>query len=883
TAYTVANAALPKAGGALTGAVTTNSTFDGRNVSVDGTKLDTIATSANNYVLPYAISESATANTIVKRQGNGYIFGNYINMTANDVSSGVTKVMVETGNDNYMRHGSAAAVRTFINVENGATADQSAAEILTAIKTVDGTGSGLDADTLDGVHLNRLANTKSYGTGNITYGTTDQWYSLIADFSESESPITLYLKSDAHSSCVAVISRGYLHNNVANINILASNYTQNGGYPGVSGIRVFKATSGVYKIQVRLSFTNASVTSFGLKCKVVGGNGSYDLPTFETSLAVDTTGGSAVGTAYTNQSSNASSFSTVPYVQNNAIWHTGTLTTTNKANYDTAVTVANAALPKAGGTMTGALVGTTATFIANAAAGTNALNILGLTNGNGAGITFSDNGSPGASASGQNGYMYYYHGDGQSYGSGNTFVLSSSETTTTILADGKLMYKEGIYSKPSSGTGAGTRKDANWDTAYGWGNHALAGYTNDQTAAEILAALKTVDVNGTAGVNAGTVDGFTASSAATASTVAVRDSSADIKARLFRSEYASTNSTTNYIMTQVATGTGDNYIRPSTPAQIRAGLGIEAGATADQTAAQILTAIKTVDGAGSGLDADLLDGVSSASFLRSDTADDSYRISQAGHGVPVNNLGSPSLSEMALHDEQFNNKTEFYPIANLKFYTSTDGSTWTEYTSFSDTNKRKFLGGDASSGIVIPNGTAHFRIELINNGSYVFLNSLYMYWSSNSHNTTVKIRKQRGDGVWSQHTNSANTVSSWPGHLYLPFTSIAFHPSTTSTGHHRTVHFDFQPTWSTGSYSTYDINLSKFQVWGGYPAGKRNVYGTDENKNVTFPEVLAATGGNSTNWNTAYTVANAALPKAGGALTGAVTTNSTFDGRNVSV
>ena len=35
---------------------------------------------------------------------------------------------------------------------------------------------------------------------------------------------------------------------------------------------------------------------------------------------------------------------------------------------------------------------------------------------------------------------------------------------------------------------------------------------------------------------------------------------------------------------------------------------IETSATADQTAAQILTAIKTVDGASSGLDADLLDG-----------------------------------------------------------------------------------------------------------------------------------------------------------------------------------------------------------------------------------------------------------------------------------
>jgi len=59
--------------------------------------------------------------------------------------------MVETGNDNYIRHGSAGAIRTFINVENGATADQSASEILNLLKTVDGSGSGLDADTLDGV------------------------------------------------------------------------------------------------------------------------------------------------------------------------------------------------------------------------------------------------------------------------------------------------------------------------------------------------------------------------------------------------------------------------------------------------------------------------------------------------------------------------------------------------------------------------------------------------------------------------------------------------------------------------------------------------------------------------------------------------------------
>jgi hypothetical protein len=117
---TKADAALPKAGGAMTGAITTNSTFDGRDVATDGAKLDGIAANANNYSFPYTVSAAASNSTVVQRNGSGYIFANYINTTANDVTSGVTKVMVETGNDNYIRHGSAAAVRSFLNVADGA-------------------------------------------------------------------------------------------------------------------------------------------------------------------------------------------------------------------------------------------------------------------------------------------------------------------------------------------------------------------------------------------------------------------------------------------------------------------------------------------------------------------------------------------------------------------------------------------------------------------------------------------------------------------------------------------------------------------------------------------------------------------------------------------
>jgi hypothetical protein len=553
---------------------------------------------------------------------------------------------------------------------------------------------------------------------------------------------------------------------------------------------------------------------------------------------------------------------------------------TGVADASTAQTTANAALPKAGGTMTGGLT------IDYAAGTTNPLlSLFNDTNGGGAKINFSDQSTPS-----QNGTLMYVHSDGASYGTGNAFVFSGTETSMNVVALGNLVYRDGIYKTPSSGTGAGTRKDANWDTAYGWGDHGLS--AQDKTDIGNLSGTNTGDQNLSTYAPLASPT-FTGSPRSVTPTTVSNDTSVATTAYVKAQGYSTTAGTLTSVAMTVPTGLSvsgtpittsgtlalvfaSGYSIPTNTgqsnwntaygwgdhglsAQDKTDIGNLSGTnTGDQTAAEILTAIKTVDGSGSGLDADLLDGINSTSFLRGDVSDDFYRLSQAGHGVPVNNLGSPSLSEMALHEEQFNNKTAFYDISKLKFYTSTDGATWTEYTSFSDTDKRKFLGGDASSGIYIPNATVHFRIELINDGNYVFLNSLYMYWSSNSHSTTVKVRKQTGAGVWSQHTSSTSSVSSWPGHLYLPFNSIAFHPSTTSTGHHRTVHFDFQPTWSTGAYSTYNINLSKFQVWGGYPAGKRSVYGTDENKNVTFPSVLGATGGTSTQWNTAYTHSQAA-------------------------
>jgi len=110
-------------------------------------------------------------------------------------------------------------------------------------------------------------------------------------------------------------------------------------------------------------------------------------------------------------------------------------------------------------------------------AGTPLLDLHNSTNGAGAQIRFTDV----AAGTSQLGSIIYRHQDSKSYGSAASFEIGSAESSTTILANGKLMYSEGIYSKPSTGTGAGTRKDSNWDTAYGWGNHSTQGYLTAET------------------------------------------------------------------------------------------------------------------------------------------------------------------------------------------------------------------------------------------------------------------------------------------------------------------------------------------------------------------------------------------------------------------
>ena len=285
------------------------------------------------------------------------------------------------------------------------------------------------------------------------------------------------------------------------------------------------------------------------------------------------------------------------------------------------------------------------------------------------------------------------------------------------------------------------------------------GATADQTAAQLLAAIKTVDVNGSSGLNAGRLDGHALTSASTASTVVERNSSGDINARLFRSEYDTTNSSIGYIMTQVDT-VSNNYIRPSTPAQVRSALNVENGATADQTAAQILTAVKTVDGSGSGLDADLLDGLQSSSFLRSDQED-------SGIGLNLNGGSLNQANDATLYVTASNNNDWGMKIdANA-------ASGKTEYGMTID------MPSSFSYGLrVRKNGADHFRVD----SAGAMIASNYVWHAGNDGS---------GSGL------DADLLDGQQGSYYMPASTTSINQSNQVSGN------TFATTSSPGSVLEY--------------------------------------------------------------------------------
>lgn len=214
------------------------------------------------------------------------------------------------------------------------------------------------------------------------------------------------------------------------------------------------------------------------------------------------------------------------------------------------------------------------------------------------------------------------------------------------------------------------------------------------------------------------------------------------------------------------------------------------------------------------------------------------RYLQQATGVPTANIGSPSLAEMALFQQQFDNKTWFYPTDMFTFEYTNDGTTWIN-ANVPASEIKKFVSGYYSATINIPNGCQKYRIQIYNKNTYVYVNALYIYASAAGHSTKIKIRKRDViSQAWSYHTNSESTVGGWPAHWYLPFAGIPWSRSA-STGMCDYVEIEFTPVWNA-TYPSNVITLYNLDLWGGYPAGTRSLFAWDGDRNATFPAQLKA-------------------------------------------
>ena len=145
---------LPLAGGTMTGNIVMSGaeTVDGRDLSVDGAKLDGIednATADQTAAEIRTLVESASDSNVFTDADHTKLNAIEANATADQTASEI-RTLVESATDSNVF---TDADHTKLNgIEDNATADQTASEILTAVKTVDGVGSGLNADLLDGQH-----------------------------------------------------------------------------------------------------------------------------------------------------------------------------------------------------------------------------------------------------------------------------------------------------------------------------------------------------------------------------------------------------------------------------------------------------------------------------------------------------------------------------------------------------------------------------------------------------------------------------------------------------------------------------------------------------------------------------------------------------------
>ena len=192
------------------------------------------------------------------------------------------------------------------------------------------------------------------------------------------------------------------------------------------------------------------------------------------------------------------------------------------------------------------------------------------------------------------------------------------------------------------------------------------------------------------------------------------------------------------------------------------------------------------------------------------------------------NLGDPSLLELALIGEEMTNKFSYFDTANILVEYGETEETLAETDKYSDLQLKRLVGGDDYAGIQLVNGYTRFTFTP---SAYVFLNILYMYGSFNG----VELI----DGKIEYFANDArSTVVNYRG------TNIFGRPSHCISRHNRLVYnmnTKVRITFHVISSDDKYASLDKLKWFGGYPAARSTLWAEKYNKNVVFPADVSAT------------------------------------------
>lgn len=325
------------------------------------------------------------------------------------------------------------------------------------------------------------------------------------------------------------------------------------------------------------------------------------------------------------------------------------------------------------------------------------------------------------------------------------------------------------------------------------------------------------------------------------------------------------------------------------------------------TAADILKKLLTVDGSGSKLDADLLDGKEATNFASSTHTHTAASIGAANANHQHSTLdivrssnenwaGNVGSADRGMINTARSPKSAFLPANCITVeYSSNGGSTWSDY-GLTDAQKMDLFALSTSSSIklsksspVSTNDCVRITVEPLDR--YVSFDQLYIWFSTGSHACTLDLERSTiGAKDTFSFIRKDVPLGGWsgPNVINFPYGTFGGFPGQTSN------HYKYRMTFKTtklGSSTTQfptiiDIRFYGDRAWsipndmvkGDYP------FSWDRDMNVNFPKQLKEQGKRVYSDNNKPTPAaigaataeqgikaDAALPKSGGTMTGFIT------------